>query len=150
MQLARTELGTGSVRDFLDGNSASIGTTILGMDGSPLGPASLSSLTVTLYDRDSQAVINEREAQDVLNANGGTLTDAGVFVLELGEDDMAIQGDPDRDNYFIKSRDGSLRTVRPTYREWHVALLEWETTSGETGSTEIGLRVRNQHFRPAA
>jgi hypothetical protein len=58
--------------------------------------AFLTTLTVTLQDVDSGQIVNGRDAQNILNANGGTVTtDAGppvvtTVVLELLPDDTVL------------------------------------------------------------
>lgn len=101
--------------------------TIRDLDGAALGASALDTLTLTLHDECTQAIINEREAQDVLNVNGGEVTEAGVFTLRLDPDDTVILDD---DNA----------------KEWHVALLTWTWTVNSveyTGRAEIKHRVKN-------
>ena len=52
---------------LLDENGAGVGSTIL------------TSLTGTLYDRATQAIINRRNAQNIINANQCTMDAAGNF-----------------------------------------------------------------------
>ncbi len=51
--------------------------------------SAVASLTLTLTD-DSGAIVNGRSAQDVKNANDGTLLTNGVFFFELQPLDTAI------------------------------------------------------------
>jgi hypothetical protein len=48
----------------------------------PLVDEAVSAITATLRSVDADTIINGRDHQDVLNANGGTLTD-GTFRLDL-------------------------------------------------------------------
>ena len=56
----------------------------------------LTTLTLTLYDVDSQTIINTRQDQDILNANNGSIeTDPGpplttTVTVELQPEDTAI------------------------------------------------------------
>jgi hypothetical protein len=62
-----------------------------GPDAEAIVAASILTITATLSDVATGAIINNREDQDVLNANGGTLTSPGVFTLRLvGEVDNII------------------------------------------------------------
>lgn len=54
-----------------------------------LVPGAVAAITATLTRRDG-TVINGRSAQNVLNANGGTLDGAGVFRLHLSGNDNAV------------------------------------------------------------
>lgn len=56
----------------------------------PLIGAAIQSITASLHDSTSNNVINARNAQNVLNANGGTLASDGWFNLILGTDDTPL------------------------------------------------------------
>jgi len=64
--------------------------------GSAIDPGFLDSLTLTAYDLDSNTIINNRDHQDILNANNGTVaTDPGppvatTVTLELQPADTVI------------------------------------------------------------
>lgn len=73
--------------------------------------ASLSTLTLTLYEKKSGTIINTRSAANVLNTGGGTVTSGGVLTMVL---------DP---------ADNALVTQAPA-TEVHVALFEWTYNSG--------------------
>lgn len=59
-----------------------------------LVPSAVTAIVCWLKDDASNTTINSRSAQNVLNANGGTLSAAGVFVLRLGTLDNIIVGAP--------------------------------------------------------
>lgn len=72
-------------------NSCKIAGTLLDQDGVAVPLASVSSLTLTLYDRATDGIINSRNAQDIKNANGGTLhATSGAFTLTLSALDNPI------------------------------------------------------------
>lgn len=86
-------------------------TTITDENEQGLGPADLDALTLTLYDVVSGDIINSRDAQSVLNANGGTLEANGDFTWLSEPDDMPILED---------SR---------SYEE-HIGVFEWAYPNG--------------------
>ena len=60
--------------------------------GDAIADASVVSVTATLRSLDTGALINDRDAQDVLGVNGGDITD-GTFRLDLtGTGDMVAIG----------------------------------------------------------
>lgn len=56
-----------------------------------LDPDQVTSILATLRDVTSNTILNSRNAQEVLDENGGTLTE-GLFELQFEEDDTAIIG----------------------------------------------------------
>lgn len=119
------------LRDYTirSGETLYLTTQIYDVDNVGLGPADLDSLVLTLRDELTHGIINERDGQDVLNVNGGTLDVDGNFTLRLDPDDMGI-----------------VHTGLP--REWHEAELTWVWTDGveHTGSASIKFRVRNADY----
>lgn len=92
-------------------------------------PATLDSddlLTVTLTLYAATTIINSRNAQDVKNANQGTLTTAGVLTVALGPLDSVIVG-----------------TLTEGQTETHIARLIWTWNDGtaRTGIAEYTLEV---------
>ena len=57
-----------------------------------LTKAQILTLTMTLFDKDTEAVINSRNAVNVKDANGGTVSTAGVLTMKLDPADQAIAG----------------------------------------------------------
>jgi len=111
-----------------EGASAILTTTIKDLDGNALAPADLDSLTLTLRDEPTRSIINERDDQDVLNANGGELTPEGAFSLRLDPDDTIVVND--------------ALTL-----EWHEALLTWVWTDDlieYTGKAVLKHKVLNE------
>lgn len=89
--------------------------------------AQLLTVTATLYDKRLPAVfINGRDAQDILDANGGTVGTDGTLSLVLGEDDNVLTSQEHR-------------------KEDHVLLLQWTWTGGAgPGIKEITYPILNQ------
>ncbi len=56
-------------------------TTLVDHDGQPVDPASMQSIALTLRDVKTGTIINNRDAQSVLNTNGGTFSAGGVFTM---------------------------------------------------------------------
>jgi hypothetical protein len=83
-----------------------------------------TTLVLTLYDDRTGAIINSREALNVLNANIGTVSSEGAVALLFTPADMAVVGG--------------------VPYETHVALLEWTWSGGtKAGRHEIVFVVRN-------
>jgi hypothetical protein len=112
------------------GESAFITHSIVDHEGVPLADTDLLTLTLTLTDEYSGDVINERDAQDVLNANGTTVNSLGGVEIRLDPDDNVIV-DSDK------------------YREWHRAELIWTYTDSVelTGKAVLKFKVWN-HTKP--
>lgn len=80
-------------------------------DGTAYLEADITEAKLTLRDRRTGTVINGRDAQDVNDANGGSLID-GALILELGPDDNVLAW-PDE-----------------VSQEVHIAYLEWKADPG--------------------
>jgi len=93
----------------------------------PLAKVQLETVTLTLYDkRVPGEFINERDEQNVLDANGGTVSTDGVLTLVLGEDDQVLTSQGHR-------------------KEDHVVLLKWTWIAGPgPGIKEITYPLINQ------
>jgi len=95
--------------------------------------ASLSTCTLLLYDQKTQlaspgttgAVINGRNRQSVLNANGGTIDASGNLEMVLTPADNVIVGTGENQS------------------ERHVALFEYTYGVGKAGKEEILIDVYN-------
>lgn len=99
----------------------------------PIPAASLDTLTLLLYDQTTEldspgstsAVINGRNRQSILNANGGTVDASGNLALILTPADNVI-----------------INTGRPLER--HVALFEYTYGAGlKAGKQEVLIDVVN-------
>jgi len=62
-------------------------------NGNRLGSSGIDSIKLTLYNRHDRAIVNSRDAQNVLNANGGSLDSQGNFTFEFTPLDTAILDD---------------------------------------------------------
>lgn len=87
-------------------------------------PASLITLTLSLYDDVTGVTINGRNAQNVLNLNNVTLNNAGLLSWDA----------PMADNPILNAL---LET------EVHIARFEWTYGTGMGGKKEIAIRVVN-------
>jgi hypothetical protein len=80
-----------------EGSSATYQTTLVDSTNTPINPVAVSAITVTLIDERTQTVINSRNAQNCLNANGGTLSAGAVFQFKLtSADTVTVVGDTAR------------------------------------------------------
>lgn len=113
-----------SLTSIPEKSSRTITTTLTDRNGDAIAPAQVSSLTLTLYLANG-TIINSRDAQDILNANGGSLTDAGVLEIDLGPNDNAIVG----------------TNVRG--KEIHYGLIQVVTTAGDQENKEFYYTVED-------
>lgn len=99
--------------------------TITDQDGAPLGGLDLFALTLTLYDQKTQAIINDRDEQDVLNVNGVTIDSGGLLTWEITP----------ADNAFVGTKADEI----------HVALFRYYWNGGDRAHWhEVWLKVQNQ------
>ena len=117
----------------LSGTSHNLGPiTLSDLSENPteLTKAQIATLTLTLLA--GTTAINSRNAQNIKDDNGGSLTTAGVLTIELDADDNIIV-------------DGSLDAGD---EEEHVALIiwTWEDDDGDTrtGGIELVFSVRKR------
>lgn len=80
-----THLGTSEA--ITEGSTALYSCTLTDTAGTAISSGAVSAITATLRDVQTDAVINSRDAQSVLNANGGTLASGGAFSLVLSATD---------------------------------------------------------------
>lgn len=83
--------------------------------GTPIAAASLTTLTLTLYDRVTNAIINSRSAQNILDANGVTVDSSGNLVWTGTPSDAPI-----------------LNSARNS--EQHIALFHYTWSAGAKGA----------------
>ena len=91
--------------------------------------ADLVTLTLELFDEAANTIINSRDAQNILDANGCTVSAAGVVTLELDAADNPIVG----------------TSLAVGDQESHIARIRWTWLSGvrtRTGKHELRFRVR--------
>ncbi len=89
-----------------EGEGSLITATFYDKSGDPLEADSILSLELTLQNETDGAIINERDASNILNQNGGTVEADGTLKLKLSGDDNAI-------------------IARNGYKESHIATIEW-------------------------
>lgn len=77
-------------RNVIESTTRLFEALLLDESGAPLKGSEVTTLTLTLYNRHDQAIVNSRNAVNVKNANGGTLDEAGNFAFEFTPDDTAI------------------------------------------------------------
>ena len=96
-------------------------------DGTPLGPAALDTLTLTLYDVATDLIINGVDHVDIKNTGRGALDAAGHLVVSFTSADNAI-------------------VSTENLKEKHKALIigTWNGGDGYT-SQEITFTVLNLH-----
>ncbi len=101
--------------------------TIEDENGAALAASSLTTLTLTLYDQASSAIINSRDAQDVLNAHNVVVSALGTLTWTMQPADNVIVG-----------ADIPIGGV-----EAHIALFQWTWSAGaKTGKYEIQIDVK--------
>ena len=66
---------------------------LLDEDGVTVAGSVLSTATLTLYDEKTKTILNSRNAQNVNQANGVTISDAGVVAWTMTPADNAIVND---------------------------------------------------------
>lgn len=111
--------------EVAEASTSLITATIQDESGAVLPDTSLTTLTLTLFDEATDAVINAQSGTDILNANNGTVDGAGLLTM------------------LLQATDNPIVTVgRPDPIEWHVALFEW-TYGTKSGKHEVAFPVRN-------
>ncbi|MCK9568735.1 hypothetical protein M0R72_07330 [Candidatus Pacearchaeota archaeon] len=101
--------------------------TIKDENGTALTSGDLSTLTLTLYDKDTEAIINSRDSQDVLNKNGVTVGAAGALTWVMTPDDNVIV---------------TTTSYAPGQWESHIALFEWTwSSSTKAGKYQVQIDV---------
>lgn len=114
-------------RTFLEGVSGVYTATLKDQTGAAIPSAQISTLTLTLYNKEDGAAINSRNAQNVLNANGVTVhATSGLLTWIIDGLDNPIIGAVAFGEY-----------------EEHVALFEGTTASGADIVHEVSLLVRS-------
>lgn len=75
-----------------------------------LNAAAVLTLVATLRDIATSTILNNRNAQNVKNLNGGVLATDGTFTLQLSADDNIVQtvGDPDTLEQHVLTLEGTF------------------------------------------
>lgn len=114
------------VYSVLERTTPAFTATLVGDDGvTPVPGSTLSTLTLTLYCEDADlTIVNARDAQNVLQANGVTVDEAGLLTWVLSAADLAI-----------------LHDALPFER--HIALFQWTWPTSKAGKFECVFSIRN-------
>jgi len=133
--MARTELRTssGDLKSIDAGESCIITATMTDTTGADLSTSSVLTLTATLLNASDGAVINSRNAQDILNTIGGALADDGN-----GSATLTLSLLP-ADNPNVGTAVGSL--------EEHYLLITW-TWQDDDAVTQTGKKEWVLYIRP--
>ena len=111
---------------ILEKTSPKITATVQDENGVAIPAASLNTLTLTLYNLNDSAktIINDRNAQDVLNTNNVTVDSSGNLIWLVQSLDTIIVGSQEREN--------------------HRAIFEWTYSSGtKNGKYQIDMEIKN-------
>ena len=108
-------------------SSATYVGTLQDING-PIPLSVINTLTLTLYDKNTGAFINNREEQDVLNANDVTVgtTDGKITWNIQPADNPIVNSD-----------------IRDDRSEVHIALFEFGYKASDKGNKSIVIRVNN-------
>ena len=106
-----------------EGESCNVVGTFYDNDGAAIAKTALGTVTADLFLESSGASINSRKAQDIKDANGGTITAAGVLTLRLEPADNVIVGSPAIDEY-----------------EQHLLRITWTWDDGVAASDRTGIQ----------
>lgn len=79
----------GSVNEATTGRYAA---TMYDETGGVIDGTALTTLTLTLYEKRSKTILNSRNAQNVLNANGVAVTAVGALTWTIAKEDTAMVG----------------------------------------------------------
>jgi hypothetical protein len=121
--------------DVVEGGSRTYEYDLKDGTGAAIPLAQVSALTATLYNKTPEAIINSRDAQSVLNVNGGTYhATNGHGTLDLLAADNPIVPD------------SGLTPIGK--RQAHILLMEVLLTNGKTHKWEVKVRVKNLNQVP--
>lgn len=108
-----------------EGESCNVTYNFTDMLGAAIAKASILTLTATLFDEASEDLINSRNAQTVLDANGGVVATDGTLVLRLQP----------ADNVIVST------TLEAEKTERHILKVEWTWNDGVLVRTGKALRA---------
>ena len=123
------------VFELKEGAGAKYTATIIDSDGTAIPLTAITTIALTLYNRDDESIIKSRNNQDVKNKNDVTIhaTSGLLTWLLTAADNPIIDG---------------VRHPKGT-REPHIALFEFSYTGeGSPGKHEITLMVKNLGLVP--
>jgi hypothetical protein len=123
------ELKDGTEDFFPEGSSRTITTTLTDSDANAIAASDLTGdgyLRLTLWEKYTGDILNSRNAQSILNLNGGAITAQGVLTLKLSPSDMAINTDANK-------------------TEIHRGIIEVKINSGDKDEEKIcfEMKIRN-------
>ena len=90
MTATNLQTAKGRIVNVLEGASADVVITFSDAAGNAIAKANLATLKATLYDVESNSVINSRDDQSVLDANDGVVATDGTLTLRLQPEDHVI------------------------------------------------------------
>jgi hypothetical protein len=67
--------------------------------GAVINGTAMTTLTLTLYDKRTGAVINSRSSQNVLNTNGVVVTETGGLTWTIAKEDTVMVGLAERERH---------------------------------------------------
>lgn len=111
--------------DVLERITVRYRATLIDDNGTAVPGTSLTTITLTVYDKSTGNILNNRNDQNVLNQNNVTIDSNGLLEWIVQPEDLAI-----------------VNTNHAN--EIHVALFEWTWQSGtRSGKHEMELIVKN-------
>ncbi len=117
-----------TARQVWEKSTAVYKATLVDENGNPISGTSLTTLTLTLYNKADGSIINSRNAQDVLGKNNVTVGTDGVLTWTIQPEDNVIVA-PEGD---------------VTENEQHVAEWCWTwSTPAKTGRYPVTIEVKN-------
>lgn len=115
-----------TVETLIEGTTPEISAVLVDLSQTPISGSVLSGLKLTYYQEYTQAIINSRNAQNVLQTNGVTVDGNGKLVWNMSAADTVILND-------------ALET------EPHIAHFEFSYLDGDTkvGSLTVRIPITN-------
>lgn len=123
------KLDAPTVFEIEEGTTGLYSATLVDEDGSPITADDLDSMTITLRDKQTSVVINERDAQPCLNEADVTVDGSGILRWQLTPADNVIV---------------TPSCCPPGRRERHVLTLRWVFAGGRVGKFESVVDVRRR------
>lgn len=114
-----------------EGESHNITGQLSDADDTDITLAGLTTLTVTLYNENGNAIINSRDGENAKNLNNHTIASGGSFVIRFDPaDSVIVVEDP---------------VIGETNQQFHVARLTWTWNDGtlvRTGMEQVRFGVQ--------
>lgn len=112
-----TYAASGDTKIFLEGQPDFLEWTFVGEDGAPIDQAVVTDIRATLKNS-AGTVINQRDNQPILNANGGAWIGPGRFRQRLFPSDMVSVG-----THEYQHRELTIRMLYGDGSPWHWMFL---------------------------